>query len=212
MNLDALLQALAEDHHRPALRAHTKLRLAALGGFLVSAALVVTLGGLRKDWSHAVLAGDVQVKTAAAVTLLVTGFIAMREALQPTALPRWSLRLLWLAPLLAFVAVGAELATLPAVRWRDALWGTHPEMCVMLVPLLSIPALLGSLFVMRDGAPRSPTQAGAVAGLANGAVGAGAYMLHCNDDAPLFLMTWYGAAVLAVAGLGAVLGRRMLRW
>jgi hypothetical protein len=38
------------------------------------------------------------------------------------------------------------------------------------------------------------------------------YSLVCTEDSPLFYVTWYGLGILLVAGLGAALGARLLRW
>jgi hypothetical protein len=50
------------------------------------------------------------------------------------------------------------------------------------------------------------------AGLLAGGMGAALYAMHCPDDSPLFVATWYGLAIAVVATLGAVLGSRVLRW
>jgi hypothetical protein len=36
--------------------------------------------------------------------------------------------------------------------------------------------------------------------------------LHCFDDSPLFVATWYVLAAILVVLLGMLLGRRLLRW
>jgi hypothetical protein len=38
------------------------------------------------------------------------------------------------------------------------------------------------------------------------------YALTCPEDGAAFLATWYGLGILAVGGLGALLGPRLLRW
>jgi hypothetical protein len=45
-----------------------------------------------------------------------------------------------------------------------------------------------------------------------GAAGAAIYAFHCPETALPFMAVWYVAAIALVAGLGAVLGRRLLRW
>lgn len=212
MKLETLLRTLSEDDHPPARSVKRQLAIAGALGLLVSSALVLGMAGARPDWTRALLSFDVQVKSGAALLLVGASFLALREAVQPTAMSTSTLIPLLLAPLLAVVGVCAQLLTSSPGHWLGGLLGTHPEMCVMMVPLLSIPALAFVLYAMRNGAARSPAQAGALAGLFCGGLGASAYMLRCTDDAPLFLVTWYGAAVLVVAGVGAVLGRRLLHW
>ena len=64
----------------------------------------------------------------------------------------------------------------------------------------------------RQGAPQNPVRAGAIAGLLAGGIGATLYAVHCFDDSPLFVATWYTLAITFVTGLGALLGARLLRW
>ena len=48
--------------------------------------------------------------------------------------------------------------------------------------------------------------------LASGATAAAVFAIHCTEDSPLFYAVWYALAILIVTGLGAALGRRVLRW
>ncbi|TIM19365.1 MAG: DUF1109 family protein, partial [Mesorhizobium sp.] len=38
------------------------------------------------------------------------------------------------------------------------------------------------------------------------------YAAHCFDDSPLFVATWYTAAIAGLALLGALGGRFFIRW
>jgi hypothetical protein len=84
--------------------------------------------------------------------------------------------------------------------------------CVLIILGVSIPPLAILLRVLRIGAPTRPTQAGAVAGLLAGALGATAYALACRNDGGLYVAIWYPAGILTVAALGAAIGRRVLAW
>ena len=53
---------------------------------------------------------------------------------------------------------------------------------------------------------------GAAAGLLSGAAGAAVYALHCPEMSAPFLFVWNGLGMLGMAGLGAWLGPRVLRW
>ena len=46
----------------------------------------------------------------------------------------------------------------------------------------------------------------------SGAVAAALYAIHCNDDSPLFVATWYTLAIGLTTIVGSLLGRRFLRW
>ncbi|MEY3253450.1 MAG: hypothetical protein RL227_2423, partial [Pseudomonadota bacterium] len=77
---------------------------------------------------------------------------------------------------------------------------------------LSLPALAAAMWALRGLAPTHPAQAGAAAGLFAGALGAFGYSLACDELALPFIAAWYTLGVLLTAGLGALLGPRVLRW
>jgi len=84
--------------------------------------------------------------------------------------------------------------------------------CLSMIPVLSLAHLAALLAALRAAAPPSPVLAGAAAGLLAAAGGAALYALHCFDDSPLFVATWYTLAAIPVVALGAVAGHRLLRW
>jgi len=96
--------------------------------------------------------------------------------------------------------------------WQTKLVGSNSLICMTAIPLLSLPLLGALLLALRDGAPTSRGTAGAAAGLVAGGLAAALYATQCIDDSPLFVATWYPIAIGAVTILGALLGRRLLRW
>jgi hypothetical protein len=84
--------------------------------------------------------------------------------------------------------------------------------CLIAVPLLSVPPVAALFLAFRQGAPMRPALAGALAGLAGGGLGAAVYALHCTEDSPLFYVTWYGTAIGIVTLVATLLGARILRW
>jgi hypothetical protein len=118
-----------------------------------------------------------------------------------------------LAPfLLLGAAVVVELTLVPADLWGTKLIGSNAMHCLTIIPLLSIAPLAALLFVMREGAPRNPGIAGALAGAAAAGIAATLYASNCPDDSPLFVASWYPLATLIVAAVGAFAGDRLLRW
>ena len=96
--------------------------------------------------------------------------------------------------------------------WRTRLVGSNSLICLTAVPMLSLAPLAVLLVMLRSAAPASPALAGAAAGLLAAASGAALYAFHCFDDSPLFVVTWYTLAALLVVAVGALAGRRLLRW
>ncbi|MGZ3297945.1 MAG: NrsF family protein [Asticcacaulis sp.] len=71
--------------------------------------------------------------------------------------------------------------------------------------------LLWAVWLRRSASP-SPRSLAALAGLGTGAIAAAAYAIHCNMDAPIYLLSVYGFAVVAFAGVASLIGGRLLRW
>ena len=51
-----------------------------------------------------------------------------------------------------------------------------------------------------------------MSGLAAASLMAAAYALHCDGDAPVYLLAVYGGAVAIFTAVAAALGARLLRW
>jgi hypothetical protein len=90
--------------------------------------------------------------------------------------------------------------------------GNNSKLCLIAIPLMSLPLLAAALIGLRHGAPTRPAASGAIAGLAAAGLAATLYASHCTDDSPLFVATWYSIATAAVAASGALAGSRVLRF
>ncbi|MHB8816768.1 MAG: NrsF family protein [Steroidobacteraceae bacterium] len=113
----------------------------------------------------------------------------------------------------AFLCAGAAglLAAEPAV-WSDMIFGPRWTVCLTCIPLFAIGPFIALVWILRKGAPTQLRATGAVAGLVAGALGAGACALHQPGGSLPFIGLWYAAPILLCALLGALLGRRVLRW
>jgi hypothetical protein len=100
----------------------------------------------------------------------------------------------------------------PSPERLPALLGHSWALCPWAVLGLSLPALAAMLWAMRGLAPTRPRLAGFAAGLLAGAAGAAGYSLACTEESLAFVAVWYTAGVVLSAGLGALLGPRLLRW
>jgi len=210
MRTDQLIAALAADSRRQA-APRLALALATLAGGAVALVIFLAVMGVRHDIADALLTWRFDVKLVVVALALVIALIDGVRLMRPTTPP---LHPGWLAlPLVVLVpAVVVELAVLPAELWRGSLVGTNGMVCLVAIPLLSAVPLAIALAAMRLGAPRSPAVAGAAAGRLAAAIGAALYALHCFDDSPLFVATWYTLATLGVIAAGALAGRLVLRW
>jgi hypothetical protein len=216
MKTDRLVEMLVADRggagallQRVPLRRALLLALAA--GGLVSLGLFVLEFGVRGDIAAALATWRFDLKVVLVLVALGLAFGLCLALARPAPAGRPALRLLPLA-LLAAGLVAVELAVVPATAWTTRLVGSNALVCLTTIPLLALAPLAAALAVLRRGAPASPTLAGAAAGLLAATAGAALYAFHCFDDSPLFVVTWYSLASAPVVLVGALAGRRLLRW
>ncbi len=211
MRTASLIEALVADRAargRPLARG---LVGALVAGAAVSLALFLVEFGVRADIAEAFVTWRFEVKLAMVFLALALAYSLCVSLSRPVMSGRAAWRLAPLAAL-AVAAVAIELAMLPAAAWVARLVGSNAVVCLTTIPILAIAPLAAVLWFLRRGAPASPALAGAAAGLLAATAGASLYAFHCFDDSPLFVVTWYVLAALPVIALGAILGRRLLRW
>jgi hypothetical protein len=187
------------------------LALALALGTAASAMVFALELGLRLDLAAALATWRFDLKLVLVAVALGLSFAVCGAMARPTA-DRAVLRRLLPLLVLALGLVAVELAVTPPATWQARLVGSNTRFCLTFIPILSLAPLAAALAAMRRGAPSSPALAGAAAGLVAWASGALLYAFHCFDDSPLFVLTWYSLAALPVVGLGALAGRRLLRW
>jgi hypothetical protein len=201
-------QAEAVDPRAPVRR----LLLASLLGVAAALPLMLWHLGINPD-----LAADMQVPmfwikcgfvvlvagaSAVLVARLARPGVDTRRAAQFAAAP---LLVLWgLAAVVLFAAAPAERMSL--------VMGSSWSSCALNIAMLSLPALMLLLAVVRTLAPTRLRQAGAATGLLAGALGTLAYLLHCPELEAPFLAIWYVLGMVIPAVIGAVIGPRVLRW
>lgn len=181
-------------------------------GAFFSALLMVVWLGVRPDLMDAMTGTMFWMKFG--YTLACSAVLA--AALIRVARPGGSVSTLALAlaapfGLLALMAVVRLAGADPAAR-HLMLMGDSAQVCPWRIVILSLPILAGAVWALRGLAPTRLVLSGLVAGGCAGAMGAWIYAFHCNESAAAFIAIWYTAGMAAVAVLGALLGRRLLRW
>jgi hypothetical protein len=212
MKTDDLIAAIAADapvNSKP--NGQTMVMAVATGAVAASIIFLLALG-VRPDFSAAIETPRFLLKCALTLTLLACALGLILHLAKPGAVPDAWVSALGVAPVLLVIATLVELAVLPRDEWMVRLIGHNAVVCMVLIPALSALPLIATLYALRQGAPTSPTLAGAVAGLLAGGIGATLYATHCPDDSPLFVATWYVIAITAVTLIGAIAGTRLLRW
>lgn len=212
MKTDQLISRLAAD--TPAQRSSPALRLglAAAASCLVAGAAMMLSFGPRPDFAAAVATWRFDMKFAVTLTLAATAFLLLRRAIYPEGLEQAPFWTIFAAPAILLAAAAVELALLPASTWGVAAVGTNWWHCLALVPAFGLAPLAIGLWALRQGATTRPMLSGFLVGLFAGGVGATFYAANCPDDSPLFVLAWYPVGILALGLVGALAGRRMLRW
>lgn len=211
MRTEQLISMLAADGTAPRMIAPRLLGLA--GPVLLAAGLVaISILGVRPGLLDALLNPVTLTKWVFPLTIGVSALIAALTLSRPQARrtpTAWiaaavgAFALIWL--IVSAMLVPAD-SIWPVIKGQTALT------CVITVVLTSLPALGLTLMVLRDGASPDPARSGALAGLAVGGFAAMIYAFRCDQDQPLFFLTWYSLGILIVGGLGWLAGRRLLRW
>jgi hypothetical protein len=174
--------------------------------------LMLPLLRIRPDLAEAALQPMFWLKIGFVASLVAASLLAALRLSRPGA------RLDGVAgavatPLLVMwvIAVYVLIQADPSQRASLFLGATWTS-CPFLIALLSVPVFVAVMWAMKGLAPTRLRVAGFTAGLLSGATAALVYCLHCPEIEAPFVGFWYVLGMLIPAGVGALLGRALLRW
>lgn len=183
---------------------------AMFGGTFVATAILISFVKVRPGIAELATNFLFMLKIGVVTTLAIAAIGVVKAASRTEgALPR---SLLIVPGLLIAFGIGHELATHLPQTYMSRLVGTNWAFCLITIPIMGAAPLAAILWALRRSAPASPVLAGAMAGFSAGAIAALLYALHCTDDSPLFVATWYTLAILMLTAIGALVGRKLLDW
>lgn len=212
MNTEQLIHTLAVDMDRRERRVGSVFATALAAGATISTAVFFAWLGFRHDIDTAIYNPFFDLKFLVTIALSFSAATIGLHLSRPEAsLAGWSWPLLIPAALLAF-GIASEMMLPQRLPWATRLIGSNSKICTTAIPLLSLPLLAATLAALSHGAPTRPALAGAFAGLLSGGLAATLYASQCTDDSPLFVVTWYSIAIAMVTLLGALIGRKVLRF
>lgn len=211
MKTDQLVDALARDAGAvPRGVVERRIVLAAGAGLAASLALMAALFGVRADFGDAFVAVLLKVgfglAAAAAAAPLLLELARPNTRARHVAIPAF----LFAAASTA-IAFLAFLVTPAEARMESWLGGGVPE-CLYRIPLLAAPIAIALFLAVRGLGPTRLSLAGAAIGAVSGSLAAIAYASCCPMDSALYVASWYLAAILFCAAVGAVLVGRALKW
>lgn len=180
----------------------------AAGAFL----LLLVLLRIRADLAQAILLPMFWGKFAFVASLVAGSLFATLRLSRPGA-QTGRVPVVLALPVVGIWLVAAFVLSEGGEAERAQLFfGQTWKSCPWLIAMLSLPAFVAILRTMQGLAPTRPRQAGFAAGLLAGSLAALVYCLHCPEMGAPFIGFWYLLGMLIPAGLGALLGNRLLRW
>jgi hypothetical protein len=212
METDQLIRTLAADNAHRARPVGLVLTLALLSAAPVSMAMFFVGLGVRPDLMSAMHHPFFDLKFAVTLSLAISAIGLALHLSRPEASPRGRAWLLLIPAGFLFAGLSGETMLPQRLPAMTRLVGDNSRICLLAIPLMSLPLLVAALIGLRHGAPGRPAVTGAVAGLASAGLAATLYASHCTDDSPLFVTTWYSIAAALVAAIGALAGTRVLRF
>ena len=184
---------------------------AVLLGMAGSALVMLAMIGPRHDLAGAMTHPGMWTKLAYTFAMAGFGLWLVERAGRPGA-DMTRPALLLALPLLAIALLAGLQISAPGADMTGLVMGRSSRVCAALVTLTALPTLAATFWALRKLAPTRLTLAGAGAGLFAGAAGAFVYCFHCTEEAAPFIAIWYTLGIGAVAAIGALLGRSLLRW
>jgi hypothetical protein len=191
--------------------ARRRLLLACLIGALGAGVLVFAILHPR-DLIAASQTWPFWMKVGYAAWLGLGGYLLVERAARPGA-KLGAAPYVAIAPLAVIAAMALhDLAGLPPSAWRAAWIGHSALLCPIAVLIAAVPVFIAVAAALRRLAPTRLRFAGAAAGLLAGGLGAAVYALWCREPSAIFVASWYTLGIAICAGVGALLGPRVLRW
>ncbi|HXS20698.1 MAG TPA: DUF1109 domain-containing protein [Steroidobacteraceae bacterium] len=212
MRTSDLIELLARDAQAaPPGFVNRRLLAALVAGGLVTFAIVAgglhcqpLLAAAQQSWFWMKAAYTGLLTVAAAVTVRRLSVPGARTGAAPFAAG---------VIILAMLVLGTDQVFFAAPAGRLTLWLGHTwKVCSPLIFLLALPIYACLIAAIRALAPTRPALTGAAAGFLAGTLAATLYGLHCPEQAAAFVATWYTLGIAGATALGAMTGRRLLRW
>ncbi len=179
-------------------------------GLLLAAAAFIAISGVRPDLGGAWFSTGLKIAfgALAASAMLPLMLQSTRPSLRTRGAAIWPLLVFAMAAAVSIVGLAMTAAPLRWTLWTS---GGVPA-CLWQIPLIATPTGAALMLAVRRFAPTRLGVAGLAIGAVAGALAAIPYSLFCPVDFAPYVATWYTAAFLICAALGAMFGARLLRW
>jgi hypothetical protein len=207
--IDNLTQDLA-----PVSRHALPMRLALGVGIGATASVIamVLWLGIRSDLMQAAATRAYWMKFFYTALLAIFAFWATGRLARPGSRADWAFAGIGGVFLILLGMAAMRLMRAPPGARMPLIMGHSAHICPWRIVILSLPIFFGAFWSLRALAPTRLILAGAVAGLASGALGAWIYAFHCDESAAPFVLTFYTLGIACLGAAGAAIARPLLRW
>jgi hypothetical protein len=214
VNTDRLIDVLSANLQPAVHRGFERAVLLAIaaGGVAALSVMLATVG----PRAHLASASHLEwaaIKFLFALSIVGTGTPILIRSARPGSAAR-TLPLVLPFLFVSAAALATSLLSAHGARQQLVLGSTtaSPERCLLCIMGFAAIPWVALIRVLREGAPTQQSVCGALAGVVAGGVGAAAYAFTCISDSFAFIASWYVAAIALCAVVGALFGRRLLRW
>jgi hypothetical protein len=212
MDTDQLIRTLTADNATRPRSVGSALAVALAVALPITIVAFFATLGFRSDIRSAMYNPFFDFKFVVTLSLAVSALVVGLHLSRPEASPRGWVWLLLTPVVLLILALAVEMMLPHSRPWLVRLIGNNSKLCMTAIPLLSLPLLIAGLIGLRHGASTRPALTGALVGLLSAGLAATLYASQCNDDSPLFVITWYSLATALVTAVGAFAGSKLLRF
>jgi hypothetical protein len=185
---------------------------AALVGLLGATLLVIAIMGVRPDLAQVMVTPIFWAKIAFPLCLMIGALSMVMRLARPGVASGPGKILIFAAVASVWGGSIYVLLVAPPDDRVAIILGETWKVCALNITLLSIPGFIAVFWALRGLAPTNLTLSGACGGLLAGSMATLAYSIRCPEMQVPFWGGWYLLGMLAPTALGALLGRRLLRW
>ncbi len=181
---------------------------------MIFAFVVLSVFGLRVDYKSALDSGSIFWKPAIFLLASLGGLYAMSSLSRPQGrLSTITLGFIVLSIALMTWQTIIQYPNISLAQISDSLGKSSATSCLM-VTIVGGMLLTFAFwkFWLKKTASTRPVLLGALSGFTSANIAATGYALHCNMDGVLYILGFYGFGVLALTGLGAIFGKKLLNW
>lgn len=185
---------------------------AMLAGLLGATLLVIAIMGVRPDLAQVMATPIFWAKIAFPLCLMIGALSMVVRLARPGVASGPGKILIVAAVASVWIASIYVLLVAPPDDRIAIILGETWKVCALNITLLSIPGFVAVFWALNGLAPTNLALSGACGGLLAGSMATIAYSLRCPEMQIPFWGVWYLLGMLVPTVLGALLGRRWLRW